>query len=244
MDNKKGLTANALKYIAIAAMLIDHIAWCFVDISSLAGQLMHTIGRLTAPIMCYFIAEGYHYTRNVRKYMGRLGIFAIISWLPFVYMESGELPIVFDDGNFYVNPMQSMIFTLFLGLLTLVTVHNEKLPKPVRTGLAVLFTLLSFIGDWAVFGVVWIFLFDRYRGDFKKQAAAFIISGVLLDLIFMMPIDEFFMANLFQFGIVLAVIPLYFYNGKKGSGAAFHKWIFYIFYPLHILVLGLIRFGL
>ncbi len=61
------LTANVLKYIAIAAMLIDHIAWSFVSDYSVLGQIMHVIGRLTAPIMCYFIAEGYYYTRNVKS---------------------------------------------------------------------------------------------------------------------------------------------------------------------------------
>lgn len=84
MTNTKGfLNRNQLKYLVIAAMLIDHIAWAFVPTASLLGQVMHIIGRLTGPTMAYMLAEGYHYTRNVKKYAMRLGIFAVISWLPF-----------------------------------------------------------------------------------------------------------------------------------------------------------------
>ena len=78
MTNKKGfLNRNQLKYLVIAAMLIDHIAWAFVPTASLLGQVMHVIGRLTGPTMAYMLAEGYHYTRNVKKYAVRLGIFAV-----------------------------------------------------------------------------------------------------------------------------------------------------------------------
>ena len=67
---KKGLNSNALKMIAIIAMTIDHIAWLvFPDYPhEVLPVILHTIGRLTCPIMCYFIAEGYHYTKNIRKY--------------------------------------------------------------------------------------------------------------------------------------------------------------------------------
>lgn len=100
VTEKRGLSANTLKYIAIAAMLIDHIAWCFVDTYSVLGQIMHVIGRLTAPIMCYFIAEGYYYTRNVKKYLLRLGLFALISWAPFTFMEFGTFPVYyFSQGG-------------------------------------------------------------------------------------------------------------------------------------------------
>ena len=88
MTNTKGfLNRNQLKYLVIAAMLIDHIAWAFVPTASLLGQVMHVIGRLTGPTMAYMLAEGYHYTRNVKKYAMRLGFFAVISWLPFSYFD-------------------------------------------------------------------------------------------------------------------------------------------------------------
>lgn len=74
------LNRNQLKYIVIIAMLIDHIAWAFVPTASLLGQIMHFIGRLTAPTMAFFVAEGYHYTRNFKKYALRMAVFAAVSW--------------------------------------------------------------------------------------------------------------------------------------------------------------------
>ena len=80
MTQTKGLNANQLKLIAIIAMTIDHLVWTLVPGYSTEWWviLCHIIGRLTAPIMWYFIAEGYHYTRNIRKYAGRLFLLAVI----------------------------------------------------------------------------------------------------------------------------------------------------------------------
>ena len=66
----RGLCGNELKLLAILAMTVDHIAWSLFPGYSMhpLALLMHAIGRLTCPIMCYFIAEGYHYTRNFKKY--------------------------------------------------------------------------------------------------------------------------------------------------------------------------------
>lgn len=244
VQNNKPLSASSLKYLAIIAMLIDHIAWCFVDTYSVLGQIMHIIGRLTAPIMCYFIAEGYHYTRNVKKYALRLFIFALLSWPPFVYMESGQLPIGFVDGQFVFNPYQGVIYTLLLGLLALITVHSQ-LHIVLKVFVIFAICLFSLNGDWPLFAVVWILLFDKYRGDFKKQAVAFAVSSVLLEfLLFVVIIGNPITDNLFQLGVLLALIPLYLYNGQKGSVGKFNKWFFYIFYPAHLLILGLLKYNI
>ena len=86
------LNRNQIKYIAIIAMIIDHIAWAFVPTTSVLGQVMHVIGRLTGPTMAFMIAEGYVHTRDVKKYAIRLGIFALISWPPFSLFENGVWP--------------------------------------------------------------------------------------------------------------------------------------------------------
>ena len=158
LQTRKGafFSANVIKYIAIFAMLIDHIAWCFVDTNSVLGSIMHLIGRMTAPIMTYFIVEGYHYTRNVNKYLIRLAIFAAVSWIPFLFMEYGTLlPFTFVDGNLYFNPAQGVIYTFFLTLLALKTVHSQSLPKPVKVVLVIGLCLLSSIGDWFLFPIIW-----------------------------------------------------------------------------------------
>lgn len=244
LQTRKGafISANTIKYFAVFAMLIDHIAWCFVDTNSILGIIMHLIGRMTAPIMTYFIVEGYHYTRNVNKYLARLAIFAAVSWIPFLFMEYGTfLPFTFVDGNLYFNPAQGVIYTFFLTLLTLKTVHSQSLPKPAKVVLVIGLCMLSSIGDWFFFPIVWALLLDKYRGNFKKQAAAFAISSVVLMTLMIVFLTDGFGDNWFQYGVLLALIPLYFYNGEKGRGGRFNKWFFYIFYPAHLLILGILK---
>ena len=94
-----GLSGNALKVIAIIAMTIDHVAWMRIEAYEQAEVplqiFLHCIGRLTAPIMFFFVAEGYHHTRNFWKYVGRMALLAAVSHFAFCYSaggaEQGEL---------------------------------------------------------------------------------------------------------------------------------------------------------
>ena len=72
----RGLNRTQLKLIAICAMVCDHVAWGFVEFMSPLGQVMHVIGRLTIPIMCFFVAEGFRKTSNVKGYVTRMATFA------------------------------------------------------------------------------------------------------------------------------------------------------------------------
>ena len=85
------LNANQLKLIAVLAMTADHIAWLLFPGYSREPMaiLLHVIGRLTCPIMCYFIAEGYHYTHSVRRYAARLFAFAFLSHFAYIF-ASGD----------------------------------------------------------------------------------------------------------------------------------------------------------
>ena len=90
MTKNKLLNSNQLKLIAIVAMTVDHIAWAVFPGYPLDAVpvIMHIIGRLTCPIMCYFIAEGYHYTKNINKYTARLFIFAVISHFAYIFASN------------------------------------------------------------------------------------------------------------------------------------------------------------
>lgn len=96
------LNRNHLKYIVIILMLFAHIGY-FLPPSSTAFVVVNFISRLTAPTMALFIAEGYFYTRNVNKYMKRLFLFAIISYIPYIPYTlcfTGQiLPIQLFAGN-------------------------------------------------------------------------------------------------------------------------------------------------
>lgn len=244
MQQEKQLSADIIKYIAVTAMFIDHIASAFVEFNSVPGQIMHIFGRITAPIMSFFIAEGFHYTKNIKRYVLRLAVFALISWYPFIYRTTGELPITIENSRIYVNPQQSMIFTLLLALLSLIIVHSEKIPSIIKPILITILIFTSFISDWYCFPLIWTMIFDKFRGDYKKQAISFTIASiVMILLIFGLMLQYKLTGFLFQFGVLLALPLLYFYNGKKTSKSSFNKWFFYIFYPAHMIIIGLLKFN-
>ncbi|WP_298482323.1 TraX family protein [uncultured Ruminococcus sp.] len=234
------LNRNQLKYLVIAAMLIDHIAWAFVPLDSLLGQVMHFIGRLTGPTMAYFVAEGYHYTRNVKKYALRLGVFALLSWIPFVYFEYGTLPIVIQDGSVQVRPYFGVLYTLLLGLLAIWLWDKGKCPKLVKILGIIGLCALSIVGDWPVSDVLYCLFLYIYRKNPREKWTAFcIITAVrCMDILFANP----WWAALFRLGIFMVPLLIQFcYNGESGSKKPVHKWFFYVFYPAHLLVLGLLK---
>lgn len=229
---KNKINANTLKYIAVIAMLIDHIAWSFVPTASLLGFLMHTVGRLTAPIMCYMIAEGYYHTHNLKRYMLRLAVFAFISQFAYAYYESGTL----------LYKKLNMIFTLLMGLIAL-TLYNSNLKPFLKTVLIAAVVLMTGSAEWYYTAALWILCFGMFRGDLKKQMISFSVIAFAFALYANLKafnIDIWY-RQLFQFGTLLAIPLFYSYNGTMVK-SKFSKWFFYIFYPAHLLLLGLLKF--
>lgn len=248
LNTKIEFSALNLKYIAIIAMFIDHFAWLFVNTNSVLGQLMHSIGRLTAPIMCFFIAEGYYKTSNIKKYLFRLGLFAVISILPFSFC-------------FYNLTMirLGMIYSLFLGLVALIILKNKKIDIFLKILSFILILYLSTFGDWAFYSVIYVCIFGMTKDNFKLSAILFSIATFVQNLLMFSPSIDFednlfnpniIFTNIFNLAIYLALIPLSMYNGKLSNNenykvskkkANFHKLFFYIFYPAHLLLLGFIK---
>lgn len=237
----KRLNRNQIKYIVIIAMLIDHIAWGFVDaLHPFLGCAMHFIGRLTGPTMAYFAGEGYSYSRDVGKYQKRLALFALLSWFPFVWFEFGSLWLPLGDGRRMLDPMQGVIFTLFLGITAIRLWEKENLNRTVKIIGIVLLCLLSCIGDWAVMDVLGCLFVHIYRNNPKAKwisfTLVFAVPCVLLTLL------NGLSRTWFQLGVLLVPLMLYFlYNGESGSKAPVHKWFFYLFYPGHLLILAILR---
>ncbi len=243
--NLKMLNRDIIKYIAMVTMLLNHIANVFLEPGTLLSTVLLDIGYFTAPVMCYFLVEGYHYTRSKRRYAERLAVFALISELPFCLafseMYNGEKTISFCGFN--------MIFTLLLcfGILYVrESVGNEA----VRTLLILGFFILSLFSDWALFAPAFTLLFANAGGDQRKVRNAFIIAAVLFTILNISPTDTgiltvqaVFSATASSFGILAAgIVIVCLYNGKRMErGRAFSKWFFYLFYPGHLLILGIIR---
>lgn len=230
---KGGLTASQLKLIAILAMLIDHIATVFVGGNNPLGVIMHFIGRITGPVMFYFVVEGYHYTRNVNRYTLRLVLFAIISYIPYIYCFDEQLP---NKHNFmHLN----VIYTICVGLLVLRAKYEIKNPF-IRRGIIIILFFISLFGDWSFLAPLIIFWFDKYRGNFKQQMTAYFFTILFMIGIVFIESAWRLTTVLIQLGMILPILLLYFYNGEKGKG---NKWAFYVFYPLHLILLGLLHYA-
>ena len=227
------LNRTQLKYIAALAMLIDHIGAFFIPVTTPIGALCRIIGRLTAPIMCFFLAEGYEHTRSKLKYGIRLLIFALVSQPFYAYAH----------GNTILDTDFNMIFTLFLSFLVLWCF--DRIENGVFRFFSVaLLTALSFYGDWGVTAPLWVLGFYLFKNDRKKTLlyystiAVFWILRALYnasDLSFLWKIE------LCQLGLFMFPFMYLCYNGEKGRDSRFSKWFFYVFYPLHLFILALVK---
>ena len=124
-QKSRGLSGNQIKVIAIAAMTIDHVTWLlFLGFQKVWWVLLlHVIGRLTAPIMWFFIAEGFHYTHNVKKYILRLFVFSVISH--FAYDFAGGIPFI---PNGFFN-MTSVMWSLAWSVVLMIIFTTDRLPQ-------------------------------------------------------------------------------------------------------------------
>ena len=223
------MSGSILKLIACLAMLIDHMA-AFLpgDFMNMKETLfmignkavslrmiMHFIGRIAFPLFAFLITEGFTHTHDRKKYGINLLIFALISELPWNLVHTGEL--------FYSR--QNVFFTLLLGYLGLcaIDLYKNDHKKSIITLACLLGVSLVLRADYTCFGFGFILLLyilkDRY----------------------MMAILGCCMLPSRWIG-GLAFIPILMYNGQRGfAKAKWTKYAFYIFYPLHLLALYLIR---
>jgi hypothetical protein len=246
--NRLGVTGSKLKYIAMATMLIDHIGAGILARIIVAGgaqgiaqtpaaallpavlydyavlkmvyKVMRAIGRVSFPIYCFLLVEGYLHTRDVKKYALRLGAFALISEIPFdLAFES----VLFETSH------QNVFFTLLFGLLAMIGIdygatHGRTAFMRVLMEMAaagVCMGAAQFLRtDYAARGVFCIIVIYLYRNTRLMQ----VVAGALAFC-------------WWEITAVFAFIPIYFYNGKRGSGA---KYVFYIFYPAHLMIIYLI----
>lgn len=247
MTKSKILNSNQLKLIAIIAMTVDHIAWAMFDgyPTALLPLVMHIIGRLTCPIMCYFIAEGYHYTRNINKYTFRLFAFAFVSHFAYIFASNDFVDfksfIPFYYGNFLNQT--SVMWSLAWGLVMLRIADSKRIKSIYKVLLVILICIITLPSDWSCIAALCIMAIGTNRGDFRKQMSWMIFYVALYALVYFFAIDKAY--GILQMGVVLSIPVIAMYNGERGKNPKinkFMKWFFYIFYPLHLFVIGLINY--
>ncbi|WP_233549426.1 TraX family protein [Lysinibacillus yapensis] len=221
---QRDISSNSLKYIAIAAMFFDHLFAVFLAQDSMEGILSRIPGRIVAPIMCYLIAEGFFYTSDVRRYIKRLVIFAAISHFPYV--------LYFDLPWWKAT---SVIWSLALGLIALTVYKSDKISIYFKVPLILFCCMLAIPADWNYVAVLWILFFGIFRGNIVKQMISFVLIGLIFHII--PSVMDFGWARLNQLGILIAIPLLVMYKGRRGRKSKALKWGFYVFYPLHLILL-------
>ena len=234
---KKTLNGDQLKLIAILAMTVDHVAdLIYPDFPAVpAAILLHIIGRLTAPIMWFFISEGFHYTHDIKKYLLRLGGFAVISHFAYCF-AFGIDPVPFRSGIFNQT---SVMYPLFVGALVL-WLQNSGVGMREWQRTAAVFLLIwsAFPGDWSCIAVLSVVGMYRNRGNLKKQMTAILPWVLLYAAVSFFFVDRAY--GLVQPFVFLVYPLLTRYNGQRGKGKGM-KWFFYLYYPAHLAVIGLLR---
>ena len=236
-----GLTSNMLRTIAVLLMLSDHIWATAMNL----GDWMTYIGRMAFPIFAFQIAEGFVHTSNFKKYALRLLGFAIITEIPFNLFYSSR----------WFNPYhQNVLFTLLLGLLAIKVIDGLKKDRSKKNiGLSVLYLLLiliaSVIGfvDYGHLGILTVVMFYIMR-DFPFAWLGQLVGMVLINITFfeglVFPVELF--GKTFEIPsqgfAVFALIPIWLYSGRKGKSSKAMQYGFYAFYPVHMLILYLIKY--
>ncbi len=210
-------------------MTIDHIAWEFLSTETVSGQICHFFGRIAFPITAYFLVEGYQHTRSVPRYALRLFGFALLSWLPFSFFTYGR-----------IIPHFGILYTLGLGLLAIWFLDRANVsPWGKSVGLLIIFAL-SFWGDWAFFGVAFCVLFWWYRDNPQKMWLAYAVISVVI--VGMNLSGGTWWEGIYAFGLALPPILLTRYHGKTSvKRHPAQKWIFYAYYPAHLIVLCVLQ---
>lgn len=236
-----GLTSNMLRTIAVLLMLSDHI-WAT---AMSFGDWMTYIGRMAFPIFAFQIAEGFVHTKNFKKYALRLLGFAIVTEIPFNFFYSSR----------FFNPYhQNVLFTLLLGLLAIKVIDGIKKDRSGKNiALSVFYLLLillaSVIGfvDYGYLGMLTVVMFYLMR-DFPFAWLGQLVGMILLNITFfeglVFPVE--ILGKTFEIPsqgfAVFALIPIWLYGGRKGKSSKALQYGFYAFYPVHMIVLYLIKY--
>ena len=246
---KKIIDSNMVKIIAIIAMTIDHITWMIYPgyPKEMLPIILHTIGRITCPIMCYFIAEGYHYTKDINKYTKRLFVFAFISHFAYVFASTSFVDWKSFIPFYYGSALNqtSVMWSLAWGLVMLRVVNSKKIESNLMKVLfVILICLISFPSDWSCVASLCILAFGTNRGKLKTQVLWMIFYVAIYATVYFFAIDKIY--GLLQMAVVLSIPIIMMYNGKRGNNERVNrimKWLFYLYYPLHLFIIGWLQFA-
>lgn len=232
---EKKLNRDIIKYAAVFAMLLNHMAHVFLQEGSLEYEICVAVGYFTAVTMCYFLVEGYQYTRSKKKYGQRLLLFAIISQVPY------QAALGIRQLN--------MLFTLLFCFLILACLEYIQ-DSTERSVCVCLLAAATCICDWGGLAAAFTVLFAQAYGSRRKLLYAYGVDYLLFSLVsaaeyaktlsWALAVPRGLLEGV---GILASgVVIIFFYSGKRtGTGGRFSKCFFYVFYPMHLFALWVIN---
>lgn len=229
---KKILPQESLKLIACITMLIDHFGHAIVPYLPVPYMVelyyaCRIMGRLAFPIYCFLLVEGMHHTRSPKKYILRLGVGILLAELPF--------DILFEGGISWAY--QSVMVTLTLGAIMLLCMQRVE-KKGLKLLLVIPFAILAELakcdyGSWGIVMIAVFALFDRL----SMQTMGILLVNACMESA-MIPIFGIPMSV--QLFATFAMVPIALYSGRKLSHSRTVQWAFYLFYPVHLLLLWIV----
>ena len=242
-EKRFDITSASLHIMAMIFMLCDHLWGTIVP----GNDWLTCIGRISFPIFAFMIVEGYFHTSNLKKYAGRLFVFALISEIPF--------NLALGSRIFY--PIHQNVLWSFL--ISLGLIHwNEKAKKSgklwKRLVVGTASVILGYLGgiltmvDFYHAGVLTVLAFYFFRGrkwyNYLGQFVTlwYINIEMLGGYSYMIDImgKTYFLVR--QSFAMLALVPIWLYSGRRGYHSKAFQYFCYWFYPVHLLVLGLLKF--
>lgn len=222
----------------MVAMTIDHFTSVIYPgyPQNIGIIFLHTIGRLAAPIFWFFIAEGYFYTRNFSKYLQRILVFTVTSH--FAYNFAFGIPFIPFKISVFNQTSIFWGFALALIALKLQDINNPALKPWMKIIVTNICCIIAFPADWSSPGALVIVSNSNNRGNFNKQMTNMLLYISIYAFIYFLFIDRIYGA--LQMTVALAIPLLKMYNGERGKLKGM-KWFFYLFYPLHLILCGIIR---
>ncbi|AUN14863.1 TraX family protein [Paraclostridium sordellii] len=221
-----------LKIMAIIFMAMDHIyTYMNVALNNQVPIWFGYLGKLAAPIFFYLIVEGFYHTRSKNKYMQRIfsmGILMIIVDLLFKIHNNIFLSLGFAIA------MLSMIEQAKLS-------QKGSKKRIINIILAISFGVLGLFTEASLYGVGMVLIFYFLREKKVAMTLTYIVFSLAGIIGFIGPnfIEAAFLWD-YQWMMVFAIIPILMYNGKLGISNKFIKWMFYWFYPIHLIIVVLI----
>jgi hypothetical protein len=233
------VTVFTLKIIALVTMLIDHAGAVFPEVFGFppaGANIFRVIGRVSFPIFVYLLAEGFRHTKNRQKFLVRLGLFALISEVPYDLAFGNDLNFIARTNIFY---------TLFLGGAT-ITAHeylreNKSFIASVVALFPFMFLAEALTVDYGAVGVVFIFAVYAAKSP-RIRLATMAGFCVLLHFAMLRHFLQGYSVPTMHLAMIpatlFAVLICAFYNGKRGAKL---KWIFYALYPTHLLLFAILQ---